>query len=157
MLSNVGPIMRRTWNAVAVEIVSGKLSTHLWVLRIINKILTLTVDNVTATHAKMARKSSAASFANVTTSPAIVIIRFFVPDLTMVFANVAFANVTKAGLATLVNAAARLTHAKHQMERFARVMERVAVENASAKLRMTLGIQENIARSVPRALVDVTS
>lgn len=75
----------------------------------------------------------------------------------MVFANVAFANVTRAGVGWVVNAAARLTHAKHQMERFARVMELVVVENASAKLRMTLGIQGNIARNVPRVLVDVTS
>lgn len=75
----------------------------------------------------------------------------------MVYANAVDANVTMAGVEHLANAAAPLTHANLQMERFAQDMEHVDVVDANVKSEKTLDIQENTVKSVQHVQVVVTN
>lgn len=113
---------------------------------------TASAVNVTATCAKMPKKSLADNSASATISRATDTTQFSAREPNMVSASAGIANVTTAGVEMHASAALRLKRAKRLTEKFVLVTELVVAESASAKLKTKSDIQEDIARSAQLVL-----
>lgn len=113
---------------------------------------TASAVSVTATCAKIPKKSSVANSASAITSRATDTTQFSAQAPNTASASADIANVTMAGVETHASAALRLKRAKRLMEKSALDMELAVAENASAKLKTKSDILEDIARSAQHAL-----